>query len=139
MQIYLKNPSGGPATLSPRLAGFCGPLALTLCLALCPGPVHAQQQNPPQLGFPNAPGTFPEPPKDPALRHMMHKMEKERNVNRQKKIEADTARLLDLAKELHAAVVKSNKNTLSIDVVKDADEIEKLAKSIKEKMRDGNY
>ena len=69
---------------------------------------------------------------------MMHKMEKERNVNRQKKIEADTARLLDLAKELHAAVVKSNKNTLSIDVVKDADEIEKLAKSIKEKMRDGN-
>jgi hypothetical protein len=69
---------------------------------------------------------------------MMHKMEKERNANRQKKIEADTARLLDLAKELHAAVVKSNKNMLSIDVVKDADKIEKLAKSIKEKMRDGN-
>ncbi|HET8635437.1 MAG TPA: hypothetical protein VFL96_01155, partial [Acidobacteriaceae bacterium] len=63
----------------------------------------------------------------------------ERNSDRQKKIEADTAHLLDLAKELHAAVVKSNKNTLSIDVVKDADEIEKLAKSIKEKMRDGNY
>jgi len=69
---------------------------------------------------------------------MMHKMEKERNVNRQKKIEADTARLLDLAKELHAAVAQSNKNTLSIDVVKDADEIEKLAKTIKERMRDGN-
>jgi len=69
---------------------------------------------------------------------MMHKMERERNADRQKRIEADTARLLDLAKELHAAVSQSNKNTLSIDVVKDADEIEKLAKTIKERMRDGN-
>lgn len=138
MQIHLKNSSGDPATFSPRLAGICGPLALAVCLALCPAPIHAQQQNPPQIGFPASPGASPELPKDPALRQMMHKMELERNVNRQKKIEADTARLLALAKQLHAAVSQSNKNTLSIDVVKDADEIEKLAKSIKERMRDGN-
>ena len=139
MQIHLKNSSCGPAKFSSCLTGFCGPLTLAICFALCPALIQAQQQNPPQLGLPASPGTFPEPPKDPALRHMMHKMELERNSDRQKKIEADTAHLLDLAKELHAAVVKSNKNTLSIDVVKDADEIEKLAKSIKEKMRDGNY
>ena len=138
MQIHLKNSSCGPAKFPPRLAGICAPLALAVCLALCSAPIHAQQQQPPQIGFPTAPGTFPEPPKDPALRQMMHKMEKERNTDRQKKIEADTARLLDLARELHAAVVKSNKNTLSLDVVKDADEIEKLAKTIKERMRDGN-
>lgn len=138
MQIHLKNSSGGPAKFSHCLAGIWGGLALAACLAFCPALIHAQQQQPPQIGFPTSPGTLPETSKDPALRHMMHKMELERNADRQKKIEADTARLLDLAKELHAAVVKSNKNTLSIDVVKDADEIEKLAKTIKEKMRDGN-
>jgi hypothetical protein len=35
-------------------------------------------------------------------------------------------------------VDKSNEHTLSLDVVKKADEIEKLAKSVKEKMRGSN-
>lgn len=61
--------------------------------------------------------------------------EKARNDDRQKKLVADTEKLLALATELKADVDKTNKDTLSVDVVKKADEIEKLAHSVKEKMK----
>ncbi len=44
-------------------------------------------------------------------------------------------KLLSLANELKADVDKSSKDTLSLDVVRKADEIEKLAHSVKEKMK----
>jgi hypothetical protein len=40
-----------------------------------------------------------------------------------------------LSQELKAEVAKSNKDTLSLAVVKKAAEVEKLAKSLKERMR----
>ncbi len=58
------------------------------------------------------------------------------NDERQKKLMADTEKLLALATELKTDVDKSTKDTLSIDVIKKADEIEKLARSVKEKMKD---
>jgi len=58
-----------------------------------------------------------------------------RDVDRQKQIVADTQKLVKLANELNAAVEKSNKDTLSLDVIRKADEIEKLAKSLREKMK----
>ena len=61
--------------------------------------------------------------------------EKARNDDRQKRLVADTQKLLALATELKADVDKTNKDTLSVDVVKKADEIEKLAHSVKEKMK----
>ena len=54
---------------------------------------------------------------------------------RQAQIVADTNRLYQLAQELQAEVAKSNKNTLSLAVVKKAAEVEKLAKSLKERMK----
>jgi hypothetical protein len=54
---------------------------------------------------------------------------------RQAQIEADTAKLYQLTQELKAEVAKSNKDTLSVEVIKKADEIEKLARSLKERMR----
>ena len=69
----------------------------------------------------------------------MDKIEKDQaksiNDERQKKLVEDTAKLLELAKELKVAVDKSDKNTLSLDVVRKADAIEKLAHSVKEKMK----
>jgi len=53
----------------------------------------------------------------------------------------DGMRLLKLANDLKAEVDKSNKDTLSIGVIRKADEIEKLAKSVREKLKhsmDGN-
>lgn len=58
-----------------------------------------------------------------------------RNAERQKQLVEDTQRLLSLANELKLDVDKSSKDTLSLDVVRKADEIEKLAHNVKEKMK----
>jgi hypothetical protein len=58
------------------------------------------------------------------------------NNDRQKKLVADTEKLLALATELKTDVAKSTKDTLSLDVVRKADEIEKLAHNVKERMKD---
>lgn len=54
---------------------------------------------------------------------------------RQAQIVADTNKLYQLAQELQTEVAKSSKNTLSLAVVKKAAEVEKLAKSLKERMK----
>ena len=60
---------------------------------------------------------------------------KKANRDRQAQLQRDTDNLLKLANELKQYVDKSNENTLSLDVVKKAEEIEKLARSVKEKMK----
>ena len=47
-------------------------------------------------------------------------------------------KLFKLATELKGYVDKSNENVLSLDVLKKAEEIEKLAHSVKEKMKGPN-
>ncbi len=56
--------------------------------------------------------------------------------DRQKKLAADTDKLLALAKELKQQVDKTNKDVLSVNVVKKAEEIEKLARSVKSQMKE---
>ena len=65
-------------------------------------------------------------------------MAKKANEQREAALKNDTDKLLRLATELKTYVDKSNQNILSIDVVKKAEEIEKLAKSVKEKMKGPN-
>ena len=60
---------------------------------------------------------------------------KMRNADSQKQLVADAQRLLSLANELKADVDKTTKDTLSLDVIRKADEIEKLAHNVKEKMK----
>lgn len=67
---------------------------------------------------------------------MQEQIAKSRNNQRQQQLVADTTKLLALATELKEEVDKTNKDTLSLNVVKKAEEIEKLAKAVKEKMRD---
>ena len=50
-------------------------------------------------------------------------------------LQADTERLYKLTQELKAEVDKSNKDTLSVSVIKKAQEVERLAKSIKERSK----
>lgn len=66
---------------------------------------------------------------------MQEQMVIRRNSERQKQLVADTEKLFQLAQQLRDEVARSNKDQLSIPVVKKSDEIEKLAKSVKEKMR----
>ncbi len=60
---------------------------------------------------------------------------KKANVQREEEIKKDAEKLLELATELKQSVDKSNENTLSLDVIKKAEQIEKLAKNVKEKMK----
>jgi hypothetical protein len=57
------------------------------------------------------------------------------NAQRKKQITDDSTRLLKLATDLKAEVDATNKDTLSLNVIRKADEIEKLARSVKEKMK----
>jgi cell shape-determining protein MreC len=52
----------------------------------------------------------------------------------QAQILADTEKLRKLSQELKAEVDKSSKETLSLAVIKKAQEVEKLAKTLKEEM-----
>ena len=79
-------------------------------------------------------GTNPADP-DPMESHRAEQQDKLRNSDRQKRLVADTEKLLALATDLKAQVDKSTKDTLSVDVIKKADEIEKLAHSVKERMK----
>ena len=63
------------------------------------------------------------------------KMAKARNDDRQKRLIADSEKLLALATALHEDVLKTDKNILSVDVVKKATEMEKLSRDLKERMK----
>lgn len=103
----------------------------------------AQAATPRQLQ-PQDPMQTPDPQfgrerqKDPTEEKMEREREKALNKQRQTNLQKDTDHLLQLATELKQYVDKTNEHTLSLEVIKKADEIEKLAKSVKEKMR-GSY
>ena len=69
-------------------------------------------------------------------REMHEKQLKEANKKRQQDLKDDTDKLFQLATELKAAVDKTNENMLSLEVVRKADEVEKLAKRVREKMKE---
>jgi hypothetical protein len=75
---------------------------------------------------------------DTMQQQMAHDLAKKTNEERQKAIKDETDRLVKLAAELKEYVDKSNENVLSLDVIKKADQIEKLAHSVKEKMKGPN-
>ncbi len=62
-------------------------------------------------------------------------MAKRANEARQAELRRDTGKLLKLATELQEYVDKTNESMLSVNVIKKAEEIEKLAHSVKEKMK----
>jgi len=57
------------------------------------------------------------------------------NAERKRQLAEESARLLKLATDLKIEVDKTSKDTLSINVIRKADEIEKLARDVKEKMK----
>jgi type VI protein secretion system component VasF len=105
--------------------------------------ISAQQATPPPSPrMTPVPGTIntrnsPDDNNDPEAAKMAAEQGMRRNTLRQQEIVDDTTKLLTLAQQLKVEVDKSNKDMLSIAVVKKAEEIEKLAKIVKEKMRAG--
>jgi hypothetical protein len=135
-----------------KLRDLRRPAALAWLLLLCVGVVIAawsrmlpqegipQQPNTPRGVTGTIPGSIPggmpgaEEP-NPETERMERRQAAARNVDRQSQLVKDTDKLFALASELKSEVAKTNKDTLSIDVIKKADQIEKLARSVREKMK----
>jgi hypothetical protein len=75
---------------------------------------------------------------DEATSRMTSEMARKAAKERIAELKTDTDRLLKLSVELKQSVDKSNENVLSVDVIKKAEEIEKLAHSVREKMKGPN-
>ncbi|MBV8631234.1 MAG: hypothetical protein JOZ83_09945 [Silvibacterium sp.] len=74
---------------------------------------------------------------DPMLRQFSQSQVMKRNDMRQKLIVADTARLVTLAQQLKDEADKGTINKTSPAFARKVEEIEKLAKTVKDKMREG--
>ena len=99
-----------------------------LLLVLCP-PVASPFQ-----------GGMGREPEDPFHKEQAEKMERAQkkalNKDRQESLKKDTAQLYKLATELKDSVDKTDENMLSLQVVRKTEEIEKLARDIRKKMKD---
>ena len=110
-------------------------VALLILLTLARGlPAGAQNPKLPPPQFPG-PADQPPSPDQEGKSKLERDMAKKANQDRQASLKRDTDRLLKLATELKQYVDKTNENMLSVEVVKKAEEIEKLAHSVKDKMR----
>jgi hypothetical protein len=96
----------------------------------------ASQGNP--LSFPQGPMQAKPGPEDEPRQKLERDMAKKANQDRQANLKRDTEKLLKLSTELKEYVDKTNENMLSVEVVKKAEEIEKLAHSVKDKMKGSN-
>jgi hypothetical protein len=81
------------------------------------------------------PGRQETPEEDAAMKRMKEDQLRAQNKKRQEDLKKDADKLLQLATELKLSVDKSNEHTLSLEVVNKCDEIEKLARSVKNKMK----
>ncbi len=111
-----------------------------LCLiALCLAPLRAvaqQSSQPPPT--PHIGDLNPPDNEDEARARLARDLEKKAAKARAAALKTDTDKLLKLSVELKEYVDKADENVLSLDVIKKAEEIEKLAKSVKDKMRGPN-
>ena len=106
-----------------------------LFLAISPSLLSAQQTQH------QTPGDITSPPMtdaDEARARITHDMEKKAAKDRVAALKNDTDKLLKLSVELKSYVDKSDENVLSVDVIKRAEAIEKLARSVKDKMKGPN-
>ena len=117
---------------------------VALMVALAPLAVRAQEQPHMDLSA-DAPWLTPEQRShhlpDANAQAALHDIQaKQRsfdaaNAERKKQLTDDSARLLTLAMALKAEVDRTDKDVLSTNVLRKADEIEKLAEIVKEKMK----
>ena len=141
-----RNRSGTPSGWSGRQRGRCGYAAVLAVGAVLAGtvPAGAQQaaQSAPQQASSRVPahesgpgpGSNQSPPAAPSSQSGMGNPDAV-NADRKKQIADESAILLKLATDLKAEVDKTTKDTLSLNVIRKADQIEKLAHNVKEKMK----
>jgi hypothetical protein len=105
-------------------------------VAQMPGGGPPQPQQPPAQ--PTIDNGVPMGNGSDATARMTEELEKKAEKERAQQLKIDTDKLLRLSVELKTYVDKTNTDVLSVDVMKKAEEIEKLAKSVHDKMRGPN-
>jgi hypothetical protein len=111
-------------------------LAVTAAIALAPSTGRGFLQNtyphlPPELNrIPDGNQT-----NEINAQHNQNRSFEAANAKRQRQITADCVKLLKLATELRAELDATDKGVLSINMIRKADEIEKLSRAMKEKMQ----
>jgi hypothetical protein len=109
-------------------------VSLRLVFIVVFGSLTVCAQNP-RIPPSQIPGNQPAPAEDEARSKLERDMAKKANQERQANLKKDTEKLLKLATELKDYVDKTNENMLSMEVIKKAEEIEKLAHSVRDKMK----
>jgi hypothetical protein len=149
---WRRNPvgPGSPSILPRRLQCWCVCatvfLASPVVVSTQQGPQSQQstqsQQSAPQPANGNATAPDPGPGSSsiaspPAVPTSQNGVQDSEAIDAEQKqqIADESAKLLKLAADLKAEVDKTTKDTLSINVIRKADEIEKLAHSVKENMK----
>jgi hypothetical protein len=122
--------------VSPRIHISMLSLCILVLLALSQSLSAAQRSTAPIPAHTNDVGA-PSDDEDTRAR-LAREMEKKAAKERVTALKNDTEKLLKLSVELKTYVDKSDENVLSLDVIKKAEEIEKLAKSVKDKMKGPN-
>jgi hypothetical protein len=117
-------------TVRPRRMAW---MLSLLFLFTIPGNAQRQPSPPPRVDGTAAPADG-----DEARTQIARDMAKKANEERQAALKSDTDKLVKLAGELKSYVDKTNENVLSLEVLKKAEEIEKLAHSVKDKMKGPN-
>lgn len=120
-----------PAAMCGRTGKFA--MCAVLCWAVSAGAGQAPQ-SPPGYNRPQTPPDVMNPP-SPLNPVNPAKIEHMREDERRKRLVADTAKLVELTNELKEELDKTSKDELSLDVVRKAAEIEKLAHDVKERMK----
>jgi hypothetical protein len=124
-----------PVVMAVALAALLGWGVMARPQLQPPPPLSGNTRQGPPSPFPPVQNGEPTDQDSQMTQRMRAKQAEKRNEERQQELVQDTDRLFDLAKELKDQVGKTNQNILSVDVVKKADEIEKLAKSVSSKMK----
>lgn len=142
---FLNSPASLSALRRTRVLWACG-LASLACIVLLSGAAQPGQQQQPSAtpDKPSVTSEASEPPDDTDQAKPPEQQPAPQAAPAQaaapaaehkSQISDDSAKLLTLAMALKAEVDKTNKDTLSLDVIRKADEIEKLAHNVRDKMK----
>jgi hypothetical protein len=143
---FRKNPIRPFISMPRYLSGIANAAAwasiLLIAISTCPAqqdhpadaaPPAGNQQSPAQTSTPANP--HPDPQTQSSSAQPKQPIPDATNGDHKKQIADDSSHLLTMAIALKAEVDKTNKDTLSVAVIRKADEIEKLARSVKEKTK----
>jgi hypothetical protein len=103
-------------------------------LAQSPARTQSSPPPPPHIGDATAADSAGDEERERLAADMAKRAAKQRVAA----LKHDTEKLLQLSEELKQSVDKSDENVLALDVIKKAEEIEKLARSVKDKMKGPN-